>query len=134
MTEEKRFFRVVADDSDVKITPAALAGSLGGVGTVVLFVCSGGRIDKHPGSSAVLGMAKRLLTSGCRAVVAPTWPLEVSVPGVWLPGFLAEWERGTPVIDACFAANTAARAEFGWNPKRCLAMTVYGDPLVAKTR
>lgn len=87
LTEEDRFFRVVADDSDVKFTPAALAGSLAGVGTVVLFVCSGGRIDKHPGSSAVLGMAKRLLARGCRAVVAPTWPLEVSVPGVWLPGF-----------------------------------------------
>lgn len=133
LTEEDRFFRVVADDADVKFTPAALAGSLAGVGTVVLFVCSGGRIDKHPGSSAVLGMAKRLLARGCRAVVAPTWPLEVSVPGVWLPGFLAERERGAPVIDACFAANTAARAEFGWNPRRALAMTVYGDPLAAKT-
>lgn len=133
VTEDDRFFQVVADDSDVKFTPGALAGSLAGVGTVVLFVCSGGRIDKHPGANAVLGMAKRLLARGCRAVVAPTWPLEVSVPGVWLPAFLAEWERGAAAIDACFAANTAARSEFGWNPKRCLAMTVYGDPLAAKT-
>jgi hypothetical protein len=77
-------------------------------------------------------MAKRLLARGCRAVVAPTWPLEVSVSAVWLPGFLAEWERSVPVIDACFAANVEERSAFGWNPRRALAMTVYGDPLAAK--
>jgi hypothetical protein len=133
VTEANRFFGMVADDADLKLTPASLAASLAGVGTVVLFVCSGGRIDQHPGASAVLGLAKRLLASGCRAVVAPPWPLEVIVPPYWLPTFLAEWERGAAVIDACFAANAAVRARFGSNPARCLAMTVYGDPLMTKT-
>ena len=133
LTGEGRYFRVVADDSGAKFTPAAFAASLAGVGTVVLFVCSAGRLDQHPGATAVLGMARRLLAQGCRAVIAPAWPLEVSVPGVWLPAFLTEWERGSPVIDACFAANGAAQAAFGWNPGRALAMNVYGDPLAAKT-
>jgi tetratricopeptide (TPR) repeat protein len=133
VAEENRFFRVVSDDTDLKLTPAALAASLGGVGVVILFVCSGGRIDKHPDASAVLGMAKRLLAQGCRAVVAPPWPLETNVPPYWLPTFLTEWDRGVPVVDATFAANRAVWESFGFSPAKCLAMTVYGDPLITKT-
>ncbi|HEX8211778.1 MAG TPA: CHAT domain-containing protein [Longimicrobium sp.] len=133
VAEENRFFRVLRDDADMTITPASLSTSIAGVGTVILFVCSGGRLDHDPTASAVLGLAKRLLARGCRAVVAAPWPLEVVLPHQWLPTFLREWDKGVPVIDACYAANTAVRISSQEDPKRYLAMTVYGDPLITRT-
>ncbi|MDF1552485.1 MAG: hypothetical protein P1P84_05450 [Deferrisomatales bacterium] len=131
--EDKRFFRVVADDVDLALAASTLSGALSRVGVVVLFVCSGGRIDKHPGASTTVGLAKQLLHRGCRAVVAPPWPLSTSVPPHWLPVFLDRWMLGAAIIDACFEANAAVRESFGASPDDDLAMAVYGDPLASRT-
>lgn len=125
-----RFFRSVHDDTTGVRSAAATARRLAGAGVVVLFVCSAGRADPHPEANTTLGLAKHLLRQGCRAVIAPPWPLETSVPPHWLPVFLASSARGAPVIDACFEANRAVAAKLGDNPIRNLAMSVYGDPLV----
>lgn len=130
--EGKRFFRVVLDDSDLALASSAVSGSIRNVGVVVLFVCSGGRIDKHPSASTTVGLAKQLLAGGCRAVVAPPWPLDTSVPPIWLPPFLEAWAAGSPVVDACFEANAAVRTARGPTPSADLAMTVYGDPLMRR--
>ena len=53
-----RFFQVVSDEGILRVTPIALAAALRNVGTVILFVCSGGRADKHPGAHTTLGLAK----------------------------------------------------------------------------
>ncbi|RWP10646.1 CHAT domain-containing protein [Mesorhizobium sp.] len=130
--EDKRYFRVVTDDVDLALASSTVSGALRDIGVVVLFVCSGGRIDKHPGASTTIGLTKQLLARGCRAVVAPPWSLETSVPPVWLPTFLDRWMAHAPVIDACFDANAAVRAARGADPAADLAMTVYGDPLIAR--
>jgi hypothetical protein len=132
VAEEKRFFRSVQDDVSLALTPTTVSDALAQAGVVVLFVCSGGRIDEHPGASTTLGLAKQLLDSGCSTVVAPPWPLYVGVPARWLPTFLEHWSKGRPVIDACFAANAVVRAQLGDTPAWWLAMSVYGDPLVTK--
>lgn len=129
IAREGRFFRVVTDDFGRATTPAMVSNRLADVGTVVLFVCSGGRVDMYPGASAVVGLVKRLLSQGVRAVIAPPWPLSADVPPHWLPTFLNQWSAGAPVIDACFQANLAVRASGRNDPQDCLAMTVYGDPL-----
>jgi hypothetical protein len=134
VAEDKRYFRVVQDDVNLAIASSALSGRLANIGAVVLFVCSGGRIDKHPGASTTVGLAKQLLDRGCRAVIAPPWPLETSVPPYWLPAFLQAWNIGMPVIDACFEANVAVRSQLADDPAKYLAMTVYGDPLAAKSQ
>jgi hypothetical protein len=131
--EGSRFFRVVLDDAGGAIGAPSFASRLGGAGTVVLFVCSSGRVDPHPRASAVVGLVKQLLDAGCRTVVAPPWPLAVSVPRNWLPAFMASWASGAPAIDACYDANMAVRDRVGNNPAECLAMTVYGDPLTVRT-
>jgi hypothetical protein len=110
-----------------------LSGALANVGAVVLFVCSGGRVDEHPGASTTVGLVKQLLDRGCHAVIAPPWPLDASVPPRWLPTFLEFWTSGAPVIDACFEANEAVRQQLSDDPGKDLAMTVFGDPLLSRS-
>jgi hypothetical protein len=133
VTEERRFFRVVQDDVRQGMGASTFARRLANVGVVVLFVCSAGRVDKHPHAGTTIGLARRLLNNGCRAVIAPPWPLETSVPRYWLPAFLQAWVSGAPVIDACFLANVAVRSRLADEPVKDLAMTVYGDPLFVST-
>lgn len=128
--EDKKYFRVITDDVDLALAASAFSGTISDVNVVVLFVCSGGRLDKHPGANTTVGLVKQLLDRGCRAIVAPPWPLDTSIPPLWLPAFLDSWADGAPVIDACFEANQAVRAARGQRPVDDLAMTVFGDPLV----
>jgi len=133
LVEDARFFRAVMDDVALAIASSALSGALADIGVVVLFVCSGGRLDKHPGASTTVGLVKRLLDEGCGTVLASPWPVDVSVPPHWLPAFLAAWSSGTCVMDACFAANQAVRARLGDDPGKYFAMSVYGNPLAQRS-
>lgn len=126
---EGRFFQVVQDDANLKAASAELADALGGVGVAILFVCSGGRMDKHPMANTTLGLARQLLGNGCMAVVASPWPLDSRVPSYWIPTFLERWHAGSSVIDAVFDANANVRDKFSGEPRDCLAMHLYGDPL-----
>jgi hypothetical protein len=131
---EGRFFQVVSDDAEFKVTSAALARSIRNVNPVILFVCSGGRLDKHPWASTTVGLAKELLDRGCSTVVGSPWPLHSSVPAYWLPSFLDAWAAGRPVIDANFEANKAVVKPMGDSPAYSLAMSVFGDPLLVKRK
>jgi hypothetical protein len=133
VVEHNRFFRVVKGDADLAVSSAAVAGELANIGVVVLFVCSSGRIDKHPGASTTVGFVKQLLNQGCSAVVAPPWPLDANVPPHWLPAFLDAWDSGETVIDACFIANQVVRTKLADDPAKFLAMTVYGYALARKS-
>lgn len=129
---EGRFFQVVADDADMRLTSATISDAVSNGGLVVLFVCSAGRFDKHPMADTTTGLAKQLLDRGCAAVIASPWPLNASVPAYWLPTFLETWSSGLPVIDANFTANKAVEHAMGNSPANCLALTVYGDPLLKR--
>ncbi|MAY26044.1 MAG: hypothetical protein CMK02_07090 [Polycyclovorans sp.] len=129
---EGRFFQVVQDDANLKASSAELADALSGVGVVILFVCSGGRMDKHPMANTTLGLVRQLLSNGCTSVVASPWPLDSRVPSYWIPIFLELWHSGSSVIDAVFDANANVRGKFSGEPRDCLAMHLYGDPLRRK--
>jgi CHAT domain len=129
---EGRFFQVVADDIDLRVSSDDLSKALNGVELVILFVCSGGRFDPHPFANTTVGLAKDLLNRGCTTVIASPWPLDARVPSHWLPQFLALWERGCFVVGANFEANNAVEKAMGDSPARCLAMTIFGDPLLTK--
>jgi hypothetical protein len=131
---EGRFFQVVADDADLKVSAAALSQAVRNVGLVILFVCNAGRLDKHPMASTAVGLTKQLLDQGCSAVIASPWPLHTSVPAYWLPAFLDAWSSGRPVIDANFEANKAVEKAMGDFPAYCLAMSVFGNPLQKKSQ
>lgn len=129
---EGRYFQTVANDADLKVTSADLSNALAGVQLVILFVCSGGRFDRHPFANTTVGLAKDLLNDGCTTVIASPWPLDARVPSHWLPPFLALWDPGSYAIDANFEANRAVEKAMGNSPARCLAMSVFGDPLLTR--
>jgi hypothetical protein len=129
---ERRLFQAVSDEGVLKVTPGALAAALRNVGIVVLFVCSGGRTDKHPGAHTTLGLARQILDRGSQAVIASPWPLDSRVPSHWLPVFLRHWSTGAPLIQANFAANQIVDQSFALDPAKGLAMTVIGNPMVRR--
>jgi hypothetical protein len=129
---EGKYFQVVSDEGVLKVSAADLAAAVRNVGVVVLFVCSGGRSDKHPAANTTLGLAKQILDRGCSAVVASPWPLDSQVPAHWLPVFLQHWANGKMLLEATYAANKVVDKWSAFDPARGLAMTVYGNPMLRR--
>jgi CHAT domain-containing protein len=69
---EDRFFQVVSDDAEFKLTSTALARSVRNVTLVTLFVAVGA-MTSIPGRAQV-GLAKELLDRGCSTVIGSPWP------------------------------------------------------------
>ncbi|APC14914.1 hypothetical protein BLL42_03970 [Pseudomonas frederiksbergensis] len=132
LNREGRYLHSIRDDEDLIVAPSALAAALAGVELVILFVCSGGRIDKNPWDNSTTSLPKQLLNNGCRAVIASPWPLNVMVTYNWLEPFLQEWEAGATVLDATKRANDEVAHRLGEVPQYSLAMRVYGDVLLTK--
>lgn len=130
LSVENRFLHRITDEEELAESPRALARALADVDLVILFVCSGGRVDSHPMANTTVSLPKMLVDRGCRTVIASPWPLAAAVPGNWLEKFLERWEAGDTVLDANFAANKYVEQRLGLEPGLCLAMTVYGDPLL----
>lgn len=132
LTVEGRYIHSIRDEDCLFEAPTALAAALAGIEVVILFVCSGGRIDKHPWGNTTVGLPKLLLNKGCRVVIASPWPLDVKVTYNWLEPFLREWEAGSTVLQATKRANEEVAHRLGGRPQYSLAMTAYGDVLLTK--
>lgn len=128
VNSEGRYFQMVSDEGVLKVSAGELANALRNVGIVILFVCSGGRADKHPAANTSVGLAKQILDRGCAAVIASPWPLDSRVPSHWLPAFLQHWKNGARIIEACFEANKLVDDRFAQDPSYGLAMTLFGNP------
>lgn len=133
LTTEKRFIHRISDEEMLAESPEALARALAGVEMVILFVCSGGRSDKHPLGNTTVGLPKMLLDRGCRTVIASPWPLAAVVTGPWLEEFMVAWDAGETAADATFRANCAVHRRLGDPPQYSLAMAVHGDILLTVT-
>jgi hypothetical protein len=129
---EGRYFQVVSDEDILRVSARDLANALRNVGIVILFVCSGGRSDIHPGANTTLGLAKEILDRGCASVIASPWPLDARVPSHWLPVFLKKWFQGNTIIEANFCANKEVDCSFSQDPARGLAMTIFGNPTLRR--
>jgi hypothetical protein len=134
LSNSGKFIHTISDEDSLVESPGALAQALRGVELVILFVCSGGRLDKHPFDNSTVGLPKQLLNQGCRAVVASPWPLDVKVTYNWLDSFMQAWEAGETVLSATKAANDVVMQRLGEYPQYGLAMTVYGDVLLSKEK
>nr|WP_222124974.1 hypothetical protein [Variovorax boronicumulans] len=132
LSGDGRYLHSIRDDEGLVEAPSALARALAGVELVILFVCSGGRIDKNPWDNSTTSLAKQLLNGGSRAVIASPWPLNVLVTYNWLEPFLNSWEDGDTVLDATRLANDAVAKRLGDAPQYSLAMRVYGDVLLTR--
>lgn len=132
LAEDNRYFRGLTDDRHEPADLRQLVDSLRGSRGAVLFVCSGGRIDQHPESGGLVGIAHRLLDNGLDAVVAPSWPIPFTIARPWLDAFLRAWNRGEQIIDAYRAGNDAVAAATSHDLGRSLAMTLYGNPFITR--
>jgi len=130
---EGRYIQRISDDAQLALYPAALAKAVRASGVVVLFICSGGRLDTHPVAETTVGIVRQILNQGCATVIASPWPLDTRVPSHWLPKFLERWNAGDSVIEATFAANENVMKEMGDSPLESLAMNLFGDPLRKKS-
>lgn len=126
----QQHFHSVSDEGSLQVSGHRLADALRNCGLVILFVCSAGRHDLHPGANTTIGLATEILDRGSSAVVASPWPLDSRVPSHWLPAFLERWTAGERLIDASHHANSVVDREFGLDAAHGLAMTVYGNPLL----
>ncbi|WP_194456318.1 hypothetical protein [Bradyrhizobium sp. CCBAU 53421] len=132
LAETNRYFRGLSDDQHEPTELRQLIDALRGSRVAILFVCSGGRMDKHPESGGVLGIAHRLLDNGLDAVIAPSWPIPFTMVRPWLDAFLKSWVGSTQIVDACGAANRAVAAATSHDLSRSLAMTLYGNPFITR--
>lgn len=129
LAPEGQYFHVISDEGDLTIHHTTLANALQNAGVAVLFVCSAGRLDKHPLGNTNLGIVKQLLNHGVSSVIAPPWPVDGDVIYDWLPEFLQHWQAGATVTNANHAANVLVAKKHPLNPGRYLAMNLYGNPL-----
>lgn len=132
LTTDMQFIHKISDEEALAESPIMLARSLAGIELVILFVCSGGRIDKHPLLNTTVSLPKLLLDRGCRTVIASPWPLAAVVTGPWLEGFMEAWESGETALTSTFKANQMVEARLGDFPSYALAMAVHGDVLLRK--
>lgn len=132
LAEDNRFFRGLSDDQREPADMRQLIDALRGSRVAVLFVCSGGRMDQHPESGGLVGIAHRLLDNGLDAVVAPSWPIPFTIARPWLAAFLESWKKGRQIIDACHSGNGAVAAATSHDVARSLAMTLYGNPFIKR--
>jgi hypothetical protein len=126
---EGRYVQRISDDAELALYPTVLAHAVRRSAVVVLFICSGGRLDSHPVAETTVGLVRQLLDQGCATVIASPWPLDTRVPSHWLPTFLERWSSGDTAIEAAFAANQNVTKQMGDSPLDSLAMNVFGDPL-----
>jgi hypothetical protein len=126
---EGRYVQRISDDAELALYPGVLASAVRKSAVVILFVCSGGRLDTHPSAETTIGLVRQLLDEGCAAVIAAPWPLDTRVPSHWLPVFLKLWTTGQTAIEATYAANQNVAKQMGDSPLDSLAMNLFGDPV-----
>jgi hypothetical protein len=132
LAEDNRYFRGLSDDRHEPADLRQLTDALRGSRLAVLFVCSAGRIDQHPESGGLVGIAHRLLDNGLDAVIAPSWPIPFTIARPWLDAFLKAWNDGCQIIDAYRAGNDAVAVATSYDLARALAMTLYGNPFLTR--
>lgn len=132
LAQEGRYLQRIRDEEKLIESPAALAESLAGVEVVILFICNGGRIDKHPWGNRTVSLPRQLLNKGVQTVIASPWPLDVKVTYNWLDPFIKAWNDGDTALKATKLANDFVASRLGNIPQYSLAMGVYGDVLITK--
>lgn len=124
------FFARISDEGELSVNADELVRALRNVDVVILFVCSGGRSDKNPGSETTSGLVKQLFEAGCSAVIGSPWPLDPRVTYHWLPVFLNAWQTGKDLATATLQANQAVAAAFPGDFAKSLAMHCFGNPFI----
>ncbi|HEX8377302.1 MAG TPA: hypothetical protein VF602_05745, partial [Pedobacter sp.] len=128
--EYDQLFRSMSDGDSTRLSSLSLSKLLVGTNIVILFVCSGGRLDQDPFTQSSIGLPFELLNQGCRSVIASSYPLDVRVAIIWLEEFLKNFNEGNTLIKSNYLANQVVATKLNYNPLHSFALNVYGDPLL----
>ncbi|PSU86714.1 hypothetical protein C0W42_19705 [Photobacterium kishitanii] len=105
-----------------------LSNDIFGTGKVaLLFICHSGSIVDNMFSNSCHTLVKSLLEQGYETVIAPSWSLNVCIPGVWTKALLNKLNEGVFLSQAVFYANKEVSNEYppqsAW-----AAMHLFGNP------
>lgn len=125
-----QYFKAVSNGGDARVSGLEIAKHLSRCNLVILFICSGGRIDQNPYSEATTGLPYEILNHGTRTVIASPYPIEAGIQATWLETFLANFFNGVSVVNSNYNANKAVSEKHNFNFIKSLAMNVFGDPLL----
>lgn len=93
----------------------------------ILFICHGAHVSSDIYARSFQTLTKDLLMAGYETVIAPSWSLNVIIPGPWMEKFLESLKSGSNIVDACLHANNRIKSiypvESAW-----AAMHVFGNP------
>jgi hypothetical protein len=99
----------------------------------ILFVCHSGSIVKNHYSSSIHSFTKKLLLDGYQAVIAPSWSLNVSIPGIWTKELITSLNDGRNISESVHRANMHVSSIFcvesAW-----AAMHIFGNGLLKCTQ
>ena len=126
------FDSISSDSGDTRLYPDQIGPRLEGTKLVILFVCSGGRVDPHPFASSSLGIPQTILNYGCACVIAPAWPLTSLLANKWLSAFLKHWDAGLDAAECNFRSNRDVEIKTGGDILNSLNMHIYGCPDIRK--
>jgi hypothetical protein len=82
---------------------------VGNAKIVIMFVCHSGRSSKDRFYELSQSMLRSFFSKGVEVIIAPRWPLSISVPPIWLPVFLTEFRSGQSALVSSFIAATEVR-------------------------
>ncbi|WP_100615774.1 hypothetical protein [Confluentibacter citreus] len=119
------------DSESAVIYPKELFGN----GEVaILFICNSGVSNEDFFANSVTSLCYDILELGYKAVIAPFWPLETTIPSYWYSEFIKCFKEGYKLSEAVYLANLSLAVykddiSMGFVvPEGKLAMHIYGNP------
>ena len=99
---------------------------------LILLVCHSGSSKLTPFKNSISSIAKKYITRGYKAVVAPYWSLHPIIVPVWLSEFLSVIDQGDEIVYAVHKANLKIH-EIYPTIAASACMHLYGDPHIELT-
>lgn len=100
----------------------------------ILFICNSGVSNEDFFANGVTSLCYDILNLGYKAVIAPFWRLETTIPPYWYKEFIQCFKEGYKLSDAVYLANQDL-VEYKEDvstgfvaPEGKLAMHIYGNP------
>lgn len=100
----------------------------------ILFICNSGVLNEDIFAKGVTSICYDIMRLGYKAVIAPFWKLDISIPSFWYEKFITEFKNGKKLSLAVHMANLELanyKEEISTGflaPEGKLAMHLYGNP------
>lgn len=100
----------------------------------ILFICNSGVSNEDFFANGITSLCYDILGLGYKAVIAPFWRLDTTIPSYWYNEFICAFKSGFKLSEAVYLANLSLadyKKEISNSflaPEGKLAMHIYGNP------